>query len=123
MTTILVALALATQLPAGQTPLPGYKMTVKLVVNGPGLRDDVELTDRAAIAANVFGGNFMTEHADEPDKAWPRYRIAFHINSRERGVHLAYAVIYVRDPKTGQGFVYLPGRGEPDYRLNISTII
>ena len=67
-------------------------MTVKLVVNGPGLRDNVEITDRAAIAANVFGGEFMTTHAEEPDKTWPRYRVAFHINSRERGVHLAYVV-------------------------------
>jgi hypothetical protein len=99
------------------------KQTVKLVINGPGLRNDVEITDRAAIAANVFGGEFMTMQAEEPDKAWPRYRVAFHIYSRERGVRLGYVVYYVRNPKTGEGFVYLPGRGEPDYGLNISTII
>ena len=65
----------------------------------------------------------MTTHADEPDKAWPRYRVAFHIYSGERGVRLGYAVSYVRNPKTGEGFVYLPGPGEADYRLNLSTIM
>lgn len=123
MTRMLIAVALAVQLPAGQAPRPGPKMTVKLVVNGPGLRHNVEITDREAIKANVFGGEFMTTHADEPDKAWPRYRVAFHIYSRERGVRLGYAVSYVRNPKTGEGFVYLPGPGEADYRLNISTIM
>lgn len=123
MTRVLIALALAAQIASGQTPLPGPKMTVKLVISGPGLRDNYEITDREAIKANVFGGEFMTAHAEAPDKAWPRFRVAFHINSHERGVHLAYAVIYVRNPKTGEGFVYLPGRGEADYRLNISTIM
>jgi hypothetical protein len=59
----------------------------------------------------------------EPDKAWPRYRVQFYVFSHERGVTLRYAVTYVRSPKTGEGFVYLPGRGEPDYRLNIGTIM
>ena len=106
-----------------QAPERGPKETVKLVVNGPGLRDNVEITDRTAIAGNVFAGNFMTTTATEPDKAWPRYRVAFYINSRERGVFLGYAVTYVRNPKTGEGFVYLPGKGETDYRLNIGTIM
>lgn len=123
MTHMLIAVALAVPRPAGQPPLPGPKMTVKLVVNGPGLRRNVEITDREAIKANVFGGEFMTTPAEEPDRSWPRYRVAFHVNSRERGVHLAYAVVYVRNPKTGEGYVYLPGRGEGDYGLNISTII
>jgi hypothetical protein len=122
MSGILVALALVVAL-GPQAPLPGFKMTVKLVVNGPGLRNDVEITDPPAIAANVYGGNFMTTTATEPDKTWPRYRVAFYINTRERGVVLAYAVSYVRSPKTGEGFVYLPGRGEADYGLNISTVI
>ena len=123
MIRILFALALAVQLPAGRTPLPGPKMTVKLVVNGPGLRDNVEITDPPAIAANIYGGNFMTTATTEPDKTWPRYRIVFYLNKGGRGVVAAYAVVYVRNPKTGEGFVYLPGRGDADYRLNISSII
>ena len=122
MIRILLAFAVVAGLGA-QAPAYLPKQTVKLVINGPGLRDNVDITDRASIAANVFGGEFMTTHADEPDKAWPRYRVAFHIYGRERGVHLGYAVTYVRNPKTGEGFVYLPGRGEPDYGLNISTIM
>ena len=86
----LIAVTLAGALGA-QAPVYLPKQTVKLVLNGPGLRDNVEVTDRAAIAANVFSGEFMTTHADEPDTVWPRYRVEFYIYSRERGVHLAYA--------------------------------
>ena len=121
MARILVAFALVVAF--APAPLPGYKMTVKLVVSGPRLASDLEITDRAAIAANVFDGNFMTTIADAPDPYWPRYRVAFHLNSRERGVFLGYAVLYAWNPLTGEGFVYLPGRGEADYRVNIGTIM
>jgi hypothetical protein len=122
MTRIFIAFALAASL-GGQAPEYRPKETVKLVLNGPGLRDNVEITDRAAIAGNVYAGNFMTTQSEEPNQAWPRYRVEFYVFSLERGVTLRYAVVYVRDSKTGAGFVYLPGRGEPDYRLNIGTII
>jgi len=49
--------------------------------------------------------------------------VGFYVFSLERGVTERYAVTYVRDLVTGEGFVYLPGRGEPDYRLNIGTIM
>lgn len=122
MSRILVAFAIAAGLGA-QAPARGPKETVKLVVNGPGLRKDVEITDAAAIAGNVFAGNFMTTTAPEPDKAWPRYRVAFYLNKNRRGIVEVYAVSYVRDPQTGQGFVYLPGHGEADSGLNASTIM
>ena len=46
----LIAVTLAGALGA-QAPVYLPKQTVKLVLNGPGLRDNVEVTDRAAIAA------------------------------------------------------------------------
>lgn len=122
MTRTLAALTLVAAI-GTQAPARGPKETVKLVVNGPGLRNDVEITDPAAIAGNVFAGNFMTTTATEPDKVWPRYRVAFYLNKNQRGVVVAYAVSYVRNPKSGEGFVYLPGHGEVDYGLNISTIM
>jgi hypothetical protein len=115
-----LALVLAVQ---GQPRVPGFKETVKLVVSGPGIAKPIESTDPDAIAANVFGGNFLTTIVDAPDPYWPRYRVAFHINSRERGVFLAYVVLYVWNPLAREGFVYLPGRGDADYRLNSGTII
>jgi hypothetical protein len=32
-------------------------------------------------------------------------------------------VSYAFDPVTGQGYVYLPGRNDKNYRLNVHTII
>ena len=122
MTRLLLACALASGLSA-QPPAYRPKETVKLVLNGPGLRDNVEVTDRAAIAGNVYAGNFMTMRSEEPDLTWPRYRVAFYVFSFERGVTERYAITYARNLATGDGFVYLPGRGEADYRLNIGTIL
>jgi hypothetical protein len=34
-----------------------------------------------------------------------------------------YVVTYAHDPRTGDGFVYLPGRGEDGYWLNASSIL
>jgi hypothetical protein len=39
------------------------------------------------------------------------------------GVQVKYVVLYVKDARTGQGFVYLPGRGEEGYWLNVGTIL
>ena len=42
---------------------------------------------------------------------------------RTEAVRKMYVVIYVRDPTSGAGLVYLPGRGEEHYRLNVRTIL
>ena len=34
-----------------------------------------------------------------------------------------YVVSYVRDPQSGSGFVYLPGRGEEGWAMNVRTIL
>ena len=34
-----------------------------------------------------------------------------------------YVVTFVHDPKSGRGFVYLPGRGEDGWKMNVSTIL
>ena len=128
MARTLVALVIAVVLgpqpprPVSDPAHPGPKMTVKLVVTGPRLERELTITDPAAIKANVFGGNFMTTFADPPDASWPRYRVAFHIDTLERRIVLAYAVQFARNPRTGEGFVYLPGRGDTDDGLNISTV-
>jgi hypothetical protein len=99
------------------------KETVKLTISWPGLPQSIEVTDPPALAlANVFSGAFIGTPATEPDPAWPRYAVAFDVQTLER-VKMAYVVYYSRDRWTGKAFVYLPGPGENWYRLNISTII
>jgi hypothetical protein len=99
------------------------KETVKLTISGPGLPQSIEVTDPFALAlASVFSGEFIGTPATEPDPSWPRYAVAFDVQTLDR-VKMAYVVSYSRSRWTGEGFIYLPGRGENWYRLNISTII
>jgi hypothetical protein len=55
----------------------------------------------------------------------PRYTVSFHVDApawmRERA-RVRYVVVYVRDPRTGEGFVYVPARGEQGYTINAGTI-
>jgi hypothetical protein len=97
--------------------------TVRLTVAGPGLWYPVELTSPDVVTANVFAGNFIGNAASEPDKTLPRYTISFFVETPRNPVQMMYVVYYVRDARTGQGFVYLPGRGEEWYSLNVRTIL
>ena len=36
---------------------------------------------------------------------------------------MLYSVTYVKNPTTGEGFIYLPGRGEEGWRRNVMTIL
>ena len=96
--------------------------TVKLTVAGSGLSHPIQITDPNAVAANVWGGDFIGTPAKEPDKALPRYVVSFYVEPPREKVRMMYVVYYARDPQTGEGFIYLPGRGEEWYRLNVSTI-
>lgn len=97
--------------------------TVRLTVTGPGLSSPVEVVSPGALSANVFEGNFIGSPTDEPGKSLPRYTVSFYVATPRNPVRIMYVVSYVRNQHTGQGFVYLPGRGEEWYRLNVSTIL
>jgi hypothetical protein len=97
--------------------------TTRLVISGPGLSPPVETTNPKALA-NVWGGDFIAEPASEPDKALPRYLVTFYVQApREATPIPKYVVSYVRDPRSGRGFIYLPGRGEQGHAMNVRTIL
>jgi hypothetical protein len=102
-------------------PVAAKGVTRCLVVTGPGLPAPINITDPAALG-NVWGGEFLAAPTLEPDQAWPRYVVEFHVQPpRTDAVRKMYVIQYVRDPKSGAGFVYLPGRGDERYRLNVGT--
>jgi len=102
----------------------GIKETAKLTISGPGLRRPVEIRDPAVLAlSNVFGGSFIGSAAAAPEETWPRYTVVFDVQHRNGVEAAAYVVHYVRDAATGEGFIYLPGRGDPRYRRNVHTIL
>ena len=101
--------------------------TVKLTVTSPALSQPLDITDsRVLTLSRVYAGAFLAGGSSAPDASLPRYKVSFHVELPKwmnAGVQVKYAVLYVKDPRTRQGFVYLPGRDEDDYWLNVGTII
>jgi hypothetical protein len=53
-----------------------------------------------------------------------RYEVRFYVRyPRATADQLAYVVRYERDPSSEQGFVYLPGRSDAEYGLNVQAIL
>jgi hypothetical protein len=73
--------------------------------------------------SNVFAGTFIGTPTLEAGSEWPRYKVAFDVQARD-GVKIeAYVVQYSKNRWTGEGFLYLPGRGDDPYWRNVSTIL
>ena len=102
--------------------------TVKLTLTGPGLAAPVEIVDSAILdGSNVYAGSFLGETQQAvPSVETPIYTLSFHVQSPEwmrRPVKAMYAVSVARDARTGALWLYLPGRGESGYALNVGTIL
>ena len=102
--------------------------TVKLTLTGPGLAAPIEIVEPAILAgSNVYAGSFIGERiAVAPRVERPIYTVSFHVQSPEwmrRPVKAMYAVSVARDTRTGALWLYLPGRGEAGYALNVGTIL
>lgn len=98
--------------------------TVRLAIEGPGLLVPIETTAPAALAS-IWAGSFIAEPSGEPDVLLPRYLVTFYVrwaNKAGETIQPMYAVRYVHDPRSGRGFVYLPGRGEDGYAMNVGSI-
>ena len=103
---------------------PEIKSTTKITVSADDLVQPIEITDEAVLVlSHVFAGKFIDHLAPAPDLALPRYTLTFDIQTLQGVKEAAYVVVYCVDNATGEGFVYLPGRGEPSYRRNVSTIL
>ena len=125
---ILAVLFLVSFLVFGQGPIS------RITLGAPGL--SVEIVDAKALSDFRFGpspGNTLNEAPNWKPKSWIvedwvhpvaapnqsllRVKATF---SLDRGTGAReYVVFYVYDPVAKQGFVYLPGRGEPFYRENV----
>ena len=125
MRTILVALATVTLAAGSLSARAEIKSTTKLTVTADGSDSRInEITEEHVLRlSHVFTGRFIGEPIDTPVASMPRYTITFDIQTHEGVKVAAYTVQYCVDASTGEAFVYLPGRGEPPYRRNLSTII
>jgi hypothetical protein len=84
---------------------------------GPGVRvDGVEQTEGFII-------NWAKGPVAEPAATVDRFDVAFYSTERDGGAaRRVYAVSYAFDDATGQGYVYLPGKGDTSYLLNAATM-
>jgi hypothetical protein len=117
---------LATVLVVAAAVLQAKGDTIKVVVTGPGLAQPLELTDKEVVAANVWAGNFVDwtrGKAVAPAANTSRYLLQFHVQPPRMDPRMMYVVRCVWDDSTDSALVYLPGRGDQWYHLNVSTIL
>jgi hypothetical protein len=127
---------------AASSPLA--KGTVsRITIDGRDLTSPIEIDDpKVAGSFNVWAGagavrgrggveeteGFIIDWASgavaAPRPELRRYMVSFFVWNPPRTVEkLVYIVFYTYDSSTQQGYVYLPGKGDKEYRLNVSTIL
>jgi hypothetical protein len=117
--------------------------TTRIVLTAPTLASPIEITDSSALSTfAVWSGpgvqvnsqaetrGFIAEWAEgavtDRPRGLPRYEVSFYAKYANRPLdsqqeHLSYVVLYEPD-RQGGGYVYLPGKGDPHYALNVGTI-
>jgi hypothetical protein len=124
--TILSGLVCMVLIAAFVSPLLAKGPTVKLAISGPGLQEELTVTDPDAIAASVYGGEFIELHkgaVPAPSPDLPRYTVQFYVEPPHREVRMMYVVEYVWDSAANRALLRLPGPGDDWYGLNASTIL
>jgi hypothetical protein len=126
--------------------------TVKISVEGGGLKAPIRLTDPQVLASfniwtgpGTFGCDSAAGRTCVPDSArevksyapsfvvdWPQGPIPgpssalprYNISfwTSDDPGKLAYVVTYVFDPATKEGYIYLPGRNDDSYHINTGTL-
>jgi hypothetical protein len=101
------------------------KETTRLSVSSPSFTAPIDITDAGVLSlSNVYGGGFIGLPASAPDNdKVTSFVVTFDVQARDGVKVAAYVIGYAVDQQTGDGFVYLPGRDEPPYRRNVSTIL
>lgn len=113
-------------------PLFAKGATVRITIQGPGLRMPVEITDPTILSHfRVWTGPGTSSNESEGLIVnWARGAIAerpnwldrYEVSFYAKLERLVYVVSYEYDSASDQGYVYLPGKADAAYRLNVSTI-
>jgi hypothetical protein len=112
---------------------------VRITIKGSDLKAPIEITDAKTLASfdvwtgpgTSWSGGTSPKEADrfiidwsqsvtEHPKGLKRYEVSLY--AKMPNERLIYVVFYEYDPSTEHGYVYLPGRTDEWYRLNVSTI-
>lgn len=122
---ILVLLSLSAQIFAKDN-------TIRITITGTGLQTPIEITDPSIVSQfDVWSGPGTDQNQTEGlNVAWHRgvaqvpkgltvYTVSFLIS---RPDSRTYLVRYAFDLTTKQGYVYVPGKADADYRDNVRLI-
>ena len=94
-----------------------------ITVEGQGLAEPIEITDAESLEPfNPWFRQFIDwkrRRIKTPPEIEETYEVYFHLTERGK----IFVLHYSTDPSGGPGYIYIPGPGEPGYRLNIGTII
>jgi hypothetical protein len=110
--------------------------TVRITIKGADLNSPIEITDPKILANfNVWDGPGTSSNEGQglivdwsqgtmssPPKGLPLYEVSFYVDFGNREEKQVYVVSYEYDPSSRLGYVYLPGKGEKWWRLNVSSI-
>ena len=128
------------------TSLIAKGVTTRITVRDIATGTTIELTDKSVVerfnvwagkgTSSAFNGGPSIEGTQGFIIDWPagavaqrpqglrRYEVSFYVmRPRATAESLAYVVGYEFDSVSRQGFVYLPGRADEHYRLNVGSII
>jgi len=109
----------------------GNAVAVRIDISGGRLAAPVAVTDEPLLKlSSVYAGTFLGPVINAIDPSWDRYQVTLVSEARTfapelalTGVRRPYLLLYAMNPQTGEGFIYLPARGEHGYRGNVNLII
>jgi len=113
-------------------PLSAKGGTIRITIRGGGLAAPIRITDPKVTGRfQVYTGPGTSSNAPqglnvdwsrgvaEPPKGLPIYEVSFVTTREDRGT---YIVRYAIDPATNQGYVYIPGKADPEFADNVWQI-
>lgn len=135
-----LALALIILLSVVPLRLLGKGATTEIVIEGPDLAKPIEIIDPMILANfnvwtgpgtfstepgfNVNAPSFIIDWAQgsltQPPQALQRYLVSFYSGELSKGP--IYVVYYAVTPGSARGYVYLPGKSDQWWQLNMSSI-
>jgi hypothetical protein len=131
--TSVLSLLLMVGIPAS---LSAKGRTVRITIKGTDLKTPIEITDPTILANfNVWTGPGTSSNEGKglivdwsqgtispPPKGLPLYEVLFYADFGNQEERPVYVVSYEYDPSTQRGYVYLPGKGDKRWQLNVRSI-
>jgi hypothetical protein len=110
--------------------------TVKITIKGDNLKAPIEIIDPQLLANfNVWTGPGTSSHESQgliadwshgaispPPPGLPDYEISFYADFGNQEEKLVYVVSYEYDSSVRHGYVYIPGRKDKWWSLNVGSI-